>query len=280
LLTLSVTPHVKATLILSYDFLRLYINAFAFQATINRALSRVRQQNSISSLSSSPTTGATKSSGPLFSDVAGSCDARFIYESIDAANSLLGTLNSFIDPVTGLRYMPLKYYLYVIYAAVFLFKARLAGALGREASSSVRRTINVTIDRLQRSSVSPDSIGNRYARSLYLLWRKTPPGNAAEKQQHGDAAAQAMLGGGQQTVDPALAGGEQPGGGGATRGPDLSGFSWRDLDALGNFITNDLSVTDSMLASPSFNSDQTAPGLDPGSNEWYDLLWSGADVVF
>lgn len=264
-LTCPVTPHVKATLILSYDFLRLYINAFAFQATINRAMARARQNSSTSA-----------KSGPLFSDVAGSCDARFIYESIDAANSLLGTLNSFIDPVTGLRYMPIKYYLYVIYAAVFLFKARLAGALGREASSSVRRTINVTIDRLQRSSVSPDSIGNRYARSLYLLWRKTPQ-SVVEKQQ-GDSGQ--ITAGGQAALDPAITGGNQSGGGGPSRGPELSGFSWRDLDALGQFITNDLSVTDSMLASPSFNSDQTGPGLDPGTNEWYDLLWSGTDVVF
>lgn len=59
---------------------------------------------------------------PLFSNVAGKPDARFIYESIDAANSLLSILNSFIDPVAGLKCMPLKYCLYVIYAAVFLFK--------------------------------------------------------------------------------------------------------------------------------------------------------------
>ncbi|KAB5513380.1 hypothetical protein GE09DRAFT_633063 [Coniochaeta sp. 2T2.1] len=265
--SLSFTPHVKATLILSYDFLRLYINAFAFQATINRALARVRASSSSSS---------TAKSGPLFSDVAGSCDARFIYESIDAANSLLGTLNSFIDPVTGLRYMPIKYYLYVIYAAVFLFKARLAGALGREGGSSVRRTINVTIDRLQRSSVSPDSIGNRYARSLFLLWRKTP--HAGDKGQQNEGAG--PVNGGPMAVDPTLTGTDGPSGAGTGRAPDLSGFSWRDLDSLGNFITNDMNVTDSMLASPSFNSDHTAAGLDPGSNEWYDLLWSGTDVVF
>lgn len=44
---------------------------------------------------------------------------------MDAANSLLNILNTSVDPVTGLRYMPLKYYLYVIYAAVFLFKVCL-----------------------------------------------------------------------------------------------------------------------------------------------------------
>lgn len=60
--------------------------------------------------------------GPLFADLAAAPDARFIYESIDAANSILSILNSFIDPVAGLKYMPLKYSLFVIYAAVFLFK--------------------------------------------------------------------------------------------------------------------------------------------------------------
>jgi hypothetical protein len=62
--------------------------------------------------------------GPLFADLAAAPDARFIYESIDAANSILSILNSFIDPVVGLKYMPLKYSLFVIYAAVFLFKVR------------------------------------------------------------------------------------------------------------------------------------------------------------
>jgi hypothetical protein len=97
---------------LSYDFLRLYINAFAFQANLYRAVRRARRRMSSSA----------ELKEPLFSDLAGAPDARFIYESIDAANSLLCTLNSFINPETGLKYMPLKFYLYIIYAAVFLFK--------------------------------------------------------------------------------------------------------------------------------------------------------------
>lgn len=112
LIPVVVTPHVKASLILSYDFLRLYINAFAFQATLNRAASKARKSDKNFIM------------GPLFADLAAAPDARFIYESIDAANSILSILNSFIDPVAGLKYMPLKYSLFVIYAAVFLFKVR------------------------------------------------------------------------------------------------------------------------------------------------------------
>lgn len=103
---------MKASLVLSFEFLRLYINAFAFQATLNRAVARASQRSS----------NKAQAVSTLFSDVAGNPDARFIYESIDAANSLLSILNSFIDPVAGLKCMPLKYCLYVIYAAVFLFK--------------------------------------------------------------------------------------------------------------------------------------------------------------
>jgi hypothetical protein len=48
-------------------------------------------------------------------------DARFIYDAIDAAKSLLTRVNEFVSPET-LRYMPCTYYLFIIYSAVFLYK--------------------------------------------------------------------------------------------------------------------------------------------------------------
>ena len=272
-ITLLVTPHIKATLILSYDFLRLYINAFAFQATINRAISRARQPSAA---------GVDVSS--LFSEVAALPDARFIYESIDAANSLLGTLNSFIDPVTGLRYMPLKYFLYVIYAAVFLFKARLAGAIGTEASTSVRRAINATMDRLRSSAVSPHSPGHRYARLLYLLWRKPKEHGVVSSARDNIAGGLTHTAGGFEAAKAEQGSLTDPT---ALRGSDmqvgldtLNGFSWRDLDALGQFITNDASNSESMLESPNFDGSEHANAGLEFTTEWYDGLWSGTDVVF
>jgi len=50
-------------------------------------------------------------------------DARFIYEALDAAKSILSTFNTYVDPET-LRYMPSHYYLYIIYSAVFLYKVK------------------------------------------------------------------------------------------------------------------------------------------------------------
>ncbi|TLD32064.1 hypothetical protein E2P81_ATG07554 [Venturia nashicola] len=264
----SFTPHVKATLNLSYDFLRLYINAFAFQATLNRAVDRARQSSSSSAVR-----------GSLFPNVAGSPDARFIYESIDSASSLLETLNSYIDPVLGLRYMPLKYYLYVIYAAVFLYKARISGALSVEACAGVLRSIKVTIDRLQRSATGPNSLGRRYARLLYLLWRKSP--EQIERQQESNRASHTEA---TSNTDPT--GSEQNfARASEISGPELdpfAGFSWRDLEAVGHFITNDTSVNDGLIFhSPGFESEQMGiPGEAEGTVDWYDALCSGNNFTF
>ncbi|CAK7221844.1 hypothetical protein SBRCBS47491_004667 [Sporothrix bragantina] len=355
---LSLTPSVKAALILSYEFLRLYINAFAFQATISRAITRARQ-------SPPPSRSAVR---PLFADLAGAPDARFIYESIDAANTLLSTLNDFIDPATALRYMPLKYYLYVIYAAVFLFKARVAGALGGDSGSSARRTINVTIDRLQKSSVNPHGLGQRYARSLYLLWRKSADRAAAVRSEAAAAAAAAAaatktaagtpvpghaansrssssnsgrqspmshsgggdvgggggvgVGGGNGAGERGMSDGDLvtgptvmattvqtdthempnmhtmhhggPGGNGTNGGgvdysrppattemlDPLKGFSWRDLDGLGQFIGNDMNFLDITFATPMSDSDHGTATMEVMTDAWQDILWSGNDVIF
>lgn len=107
------STNIKCSLLLSYEYLRLYITAFAYQAT----LSRIRNLPEASGSSSSPSRRSFFAQG-----LAGTPDARFIYEATSAAKSLLSTFNSFVSPTDCLRYMPIKYYLYIIYAAVFLYK--------------------------------------------------------------------------------------------------------------------------------------------------------------
>ncbi|KAF6826859.1 C6 transcription factor [Colletotrichum plurivorum] len=339
--SLSFTPLIKAGLNLSYEFLRLYINAFAFQATINRAITRARQQQQMQRQNQQQqpphqkqqrnTTPSSITTTPLFADLASAPDARFIYESMDAANSLLNILNTSVDPATGLRYMPLKYYLYVIYAAVFLFKARLAGALGSEASDSVRRSISVTIDCLQRSSVSAHSLGRRYASLLSLLWRNKTPSPPEHPRPHRTASESVAIAGtgaggvGVSTEvgptfpnsDPAVAPmtgmpdfsghhdatsqmhtsstaaphyhhshhhhlhAHAQGTGMSTfppQQPELQlcrGFSWRDLDDLGQFIGGPADIT---FSDPSGLPVVGNISLDEGAA--YDVLWPGNDVVF
>jgi hypothetical protein len=90
------STNLKATLLISYDYLRLYTNAFAFQATFRRPRASKHKQ---------------QTQRPTFVSIASDPDARFIYEALDAAKSLLVTVNNFVDPETCLRYMPLRFYL-------------------------------------------------------------------------------------------------------------------------------------------------------------------------
>lgn len=101
------SPRIKESLNLSYHYLRLYVNAFAYQATISRTL-----------IASKDTQSRTV---PLIG--AATPDARFIFEAIDAAKDLIMGCNEQISPET-LRYMPCQYYLYIIYSAVFLYKVK------------------------------------------------------------------------------------------------------------------------------------------------------------
>lgn len=85
--TLTCPQHLKPVLVMSYDYLRLYTNAFAFHATIQRALPK--NEN-----------GKPMFSRVFYNNVGAVGDARFIYEGLDAAKSLLTTMTNFVDSDT------------------------------------------------------------------------------------------------------------------------------------------------------------------------------------
>lgn len=145
--TLTCSPHLKATLLISYDYLRLYTNAFAFHATVKRALPQ-SQQGQERRRSANPAPGRV-----FYNNVGAVGDARFIYEGLDAAKSLLSMMNTFVDPEKSLRFMPLRFYLYSIYAGVFLYRARCVGVLATDEEQSVRVMVKETVSRLERSAI-------------------------------------------------------------------------------------------------------------------------------
>jgi hypothetical protein len=104
LITLG-SPNLKATLLISYDYLRLYTNAFALQAAFKRTKSSKNRQREFREQREQ------RNRRSSFHTLASAPDARFIYEALDAAKSLLVTVNNFVDPETCLRYMPLRFYL-------------------------------------------------------------------------------------------------------------------------------------------------------------------------
>ncbi|DAA74071.1 TPA_exp: Uncharacterized protein A8136_3569 [Trichophyton benhamiae CBS 112371] len=154
--------NLNVMLQMSYEYLKLYINAFAFQAAISQALHKPKGDDSVSQ---------RDHLRAAFSNVASMQDSRFIYESVEAAKSYLTILTNYVDPERHLHFMPLRFYLYGIYAAVFLYKARSFGVLNQTEEATVQKMIDETIDRLRRASASNDDVGYRYARLLELLWK-------------------------------------------------------------------------------------------------------------
>ena len=232
--TLTCSPNLKATLSMSYDYLRLYTNAFAFHATVKRA-SAQEQSNE------TPNKAAARGPGVqrvFYNNVGAVGDVRFIYEGLDAAKSLLSMCNTFVDPEKALRYMPLRFHLYCVYSAVFLYRARSAGVLSSDEERSVRQMVNETISRLERSGLGPQHPGSRYSQLLRLLWDKV------ERKEHRRTQSMATLANPYRPMN-GNAGQRTPGSSASVTMQEspamtemMGDFSWTDLDAIGNFAVN------------------------------------------
>ncbi|KAK1635681.1 hypothetical protein BDP81DRAFT_490573, partial [Colletotrichum phormii] len=152
---LTAPSHLKCCLRMMEKYLRLYVNAFAFQAVLYRA-----------SLS-----GTDVSRVSCFPHSAmASPDARMVYEAVDAAEALLKIAIEDIDPERHLRFMPARFCLYEIHSAVFLYKAHAAGAIsfGKHAQTAnlMRRFVGV----LETAATNTDHIASKYAKLLNGLW--------------------------------------------------------------------------------------------------------------
>ena len=176
--TLTCSPPLKACLLMSYDYLRLYTNAFAFQATVLRALPSTHSSSEPHHQSSETLAGPQAPQRVFVNNVGAVGDARFIYEGLDAAKAILTTVNNFVSPETSLRFMPLRYFLYLVHAGVFLYRARCTGVISGDEDRAIRAMINETVLRLQRSAVGAETgtqhPGSRYSQLLKLLWAKVP----------------------------------------------------------------------------------------------------------
>lgn len=217
---ISCSQHIKVTLDMSYQYLRLYTNAFVFQAQISQAIAKKKKDK-----------GLREHLRQVFSNIGSLPDARFIYGSMQAAKAFLTILATQVDPIRHLRHMPLRFYLYSIYSAVFLYKARSFGVMSEHEQRHVQTLIHQSIDILRQASLSSQDAGSRYARLLELLWmRPLKHGQQPYPQMQSPAARSdsqlsssgsiKMDAGGYMQYSPA-------------------GFSWLDLEAVGDFVSGD-----------------------------------------
>lgn len=144
----------------------------------------------------------------------------------------------------------------------------------------MRRAIQGTISQLLKTSNNPHSLGRRYATSLRLLWRKS-----SGKQPAGaDSRRESLREPPTPVQDNAQPESAVAGAGDKPLGLDpLNGFSWRDLDSLGQYIANNsaLNISDGMLTTPEFDWDHSSSGLeDLTMRPPFDAAWSGHDIIF
>lgn len=213
------SPHIKVTLEMSHQYLRLYTNAFVFQAQISQAISKKKKDR--------PLREHLRS---VFSNIGALPDARFIWGSVAAAKNFLNMLATQVDATRHLRFMPLRFYLYTIYSAVFLYKARSFGVMNEVEQRTVSNLVHQCIDVLRQASLSPQDAGSRYARLLELLWMRPlkqaqpyqPMQSPAARSdsQLSSAGSIKMDAGGYMHYSPA-------------------GFSWLDIEAVGDFVAGD-----------------------------------------
>ncbi|KAL4920402.1 hypothetical protein BDW62DRAFT_199113 [Aspergillus aurantiobrunneus] len=139
----------------------------------------------------------------LSNGIMSSPDGRFIFDALSAASDLLSLMNG-LDPRDVLCYLPSRYYLYGVYAAV-LHKADCAGAFHsgnqrQEITSLAQDFISV----LEKAPSTGSHICHSYSRMLKQLWSKrgrrhsrprgqtSTPSNISTNHQHPPRSSQTI----------------------------------------------------------------------------------------
>ncbi|KAK1508873.1 hypothetical protein CABS01_08103 [Colletotrichum abscissum] len=166
---LQVSLKLKSTLRISHEYLCLYINAFSFHAVVTRESQHQGPRRD----DRRQLRGNKRSGLDLFPNgLMASPDARYIASAITAARELL-SLTTELDPRRVLCYLPSRYHLYGLYAAVFLYKALNAGAIrGHAQQKQVRGLSQAFILTLDEVASTEPHICHGYSVLLRELWQQ------------------------------------------------------------------------------------------------------------
>ncbi|KAE8441359.1 hypothetical protein EG329_005462 [Mollisiaceae sp. DMI_Dod_QoI] len=244
----SIWGTLTSTLQMSYEYLRLYTNAYAFQATVTRAVAAKSQ-------------GAVATNESPHNGVPSLPDARFIYESVDAAKSLLSIITSYIDAENCLRYLPLRFSLYCVNSAAWSFDV-----LSTQEKLGIRHMIKDVIRRLQKASVRPNDFTSRYSELLDRLWQRKD----SETQTR---VAQTPTNATNNTIAEANGFPPPP-----ARSMGMNGFtqqdefSWLDLQAVGELVSGE----GAFGGVEGYTQQQFMP---MGGGEWGEFGFMGGDDV-
>ncbi|KAH8746944.1 hypothetical protein F5883DRAFT_510097 [Diaporthe sp. PMI_573] len=160
---ITVSCKIKDSLLLLYEYLCLYVNIFSFQAVMSRSSAPYRTPDR-------ERTSEPPLVTPFACGIMSTPDGRYVLDAITAALNILQILKGFATR-DELRYLPSRYYLYGVYAAVFLKKAAGAGSL--HSDEQIQKTTDLTIrftDAMEQAASHNSQIGSKCSRMLKRLW--------------------------------------------------------------------------------------------------------------
>ncbi|OBS16019.1 hypothetical protein FPOA_13222 [Fusarium poae] len=153
--------NVKTTLMLTYEYTRLYVNAFSFQAVvIRRSTSR----------SSSQSGDRQPHPDEFAHGIMSLPDGRYVFDATQAAKRLLG-LFSRLAPRRALCYLPSRFHLYGVYAAVFLHKTQSVGVF--QSAAERQEVTNLVLQFISIMNEAPlvgKHVCHGYSVMLKRLW--------------------------------------------------------------------------------------------------------------
>lgn len=145
---LRLPPPIYHILVLEYEHVRFYINSLALQAVVDRCSLRSPAPQNLTALwEMSPQ------------------DTAFIKEVVDASRTLLSTVVKDMFPAGYLKHAPVRIYLRILSAAMFLLKTFALGAKEEEVKTSME-LIESTVNCLRSAAVDDVSLGLRFAELL------------------------------------------------------------------------------------------------------------------
>ncbi|KAF8460515.1 hypothetical protein BDZ91DRAFT_739034 [Kalaharituber pfeilii] len=162
------TP-IHNILTLEYEHVRMYINSLALQAIIDRCTTASLQPPLNSNIKQCSTSSEQPSFAALMQTYSG--DLAFITEVVDAARCVLTTVVERMASTGELKHAPVRIYLRILSAAMFLLKTFALGAKEDDITVSLE-LMDQTVEVLRRESVDDVHLGLRFGELLETLTKR------------------------------------------------------------------------------------------------------------
>lgn len=154
---------------LEYEHVRMYINSLALQTIIDRCTTASQPASKKSKQSANSTTSEQPSFAAImqiYSD-----DQAFITEVVDASRCVLTTVVERMAPTGELKHAPVRIYLRILSAAMFLLKTFALGAKGDDMTVSLG-LMDQVVKVLRHESCDDVHLGLRFGELLETLTKR------------------------------------------------------------------------------------------------------------